>query len=229
MIAATGVLHHPKYPDIEGLDDFAGAMLPQRPLGSRRRRSTASASASSAPARPRCRSSARSSTGSAHLDALPAHRAVGAAAGEPRVHRRRRRPRSARTRERLHRAARQPVAGVRRVRERGRRRRVARERTGSRPRASPTSRTASRTRSCASGSGPTYRAACKRLIISPELLRGDPGAERRAGHRGHRAHRARRACARRTACCTSSTCWCSRPASTPTRSCGRCRSSVATA
>jgi cation diffusion facilitator CzcD-associated flavoprotein CzcO len=25
VIAATGVLHHPKYPDIEGLDDFAGA------------------------------------------------------------------------------------------------------------------------------------------------------------------------------------------------------------
>jgi cation diffusion facilitator CzcD-associated flavoprotein CzcO len=27
VIAATGVLHHPKYPDIEGLDDFGGAMF----------------------------------------------------------------------------------------------------------------------------------------------------------------------------------------------------------
>jgi cation diffusion facilitator CzcD-associated flavoprotein CzcO len=27
VIAATGVLHHPRYPDIEGLDDFAGAMF----------------------------------------------------------------------------------------------------------------------------------------------------------------------------------------------------------
>ena len=25
MVAATGVLHHPRYPDIDGLDDFAGA------------------------------------------------------------------------------------------------------------------------------------------------------------------------------------------------------------
>ena len=27
VIAATGVLHHPRYPDIEGLDDFAGAVF----------------------------------------------------------------------------------------------------------------------------------------------------------------------------------------------------------
>jgi cation diffusion facilitator CzcD-associated flavoprotein CzcO len=27
VIAATGVLHHPKYPDIEGMDSFAGAMF----------------------------------------------------------------------------------------------------------------------------------------------------------------------------------------------------------
>jgi cation diffusion facilitator CzcD-associated flavoprotein CzcO len=27
VIAATGVLHHPQYPDIEGLDDFAGALF----------------------------------------------------------------------------------------------------------------------------------------------------------------------------------------------------------
>jgi cation diffusion facilitator CzcD-associated flavoprotein CzcO len=27
VIAATGVLHHPRYPDIEGLDDFAGALF----------------------------------------------------------------------------------------------------------------------------------------------------------------------------------------------------------
>ncbi len=27
MIAATGVLHHPKFPDFDGLDDFKGAMF----------------------------------------------------------------------------------------------------------------------------------------------------------------------------------------------------------
>src|SRR5205807_7615992 len=27
VIAATGVLHHPRYPDIDGLDDFAGAVF----------------------------------------------------------------------------------------------------------------------------------------------------------------------------------------------------------
>ncbi len=27
MIAATGVLHHPKYPDIKGLDSFGGALF----------------------------------------------------------------------------------------------------------------------------------------------------------------------------------------------------------
>ncbi len=36
VIAATGVLHHPRYPDIEGMDSFAGAMLPQLALGPRR-------------------------------------------------------------------------------------------------------------------------------------------------------------------------------------------------
>ena len=27
VIAATGVLHHPRYPDIDGLDTFAGTMF----------------------------------------------------------------------------------------------------------------------------------------------------------------------------------------------------------
>ena len=57
VIAATGVLHHPRYPDIEGLDYVRRRDVPQLALGPRRRRSTARASASSAPARPRCRSS----------------------------------------------------------------------------------------------------------------------------------------------------------------------------
>ena len=46
----------PAHPDIDGLDDFAGAVLPQRPLGPRRAARRRPASASSAPARPRCRS-----------------------------------------------------------------------------------------------------------------------------------------------------------------------------
>jgi cation diffusion facilitator CzcD-associated flavoprotein CzcO len=30
LIAATGALHHPRYPDIDGLEEFAGAAVPQR-------------------------------------------------------------------------------------------------------------------------------------------------------------------------------------------------------
>ena len=36
VIAATGVLHHPRYPDIDGIDTLRGSDLPQRPLGSPR-------------------------------------------------------------------------------------------------------------------------------------------------------------------------------------------------
>ncbi len=62
VIAATGVLHHPRYPDIEGLDTFAGAMFHSSRWDHDVELDGKRVSASSAPARPRCRSSARSST-----------------------------------------------------------------------------------------------------------------------------------------------------------------------
>ena len=42
VLTATGILHQPMYPDIEGLDDFRRRLLPHRPLGSlgRARRQT---------------------------------------------------------------------------------------------------------------------------------------------------------------------------------------------
>ena len=57
------------------------------------------------------------------------------------------------------------------------------------------------------------------------LLSSHPEAERRARQRGHRAHRGRAACAPATADCTSSTCWCSPPASGSTASCARSKCS----
>ncbi len=86
VIAATGVLHHPAYPDIEGLDSFAGAVLPQRALGSRR----------AARGQARRRHRHRLDGGPDRLGAgrpgagavaLPAHPAVDRARREPAVHR----------------------------------------------------------------------------------------------------------------------------------------------
>ena len=57
VIAATGILHHPKFPDIPGRDDFAGATWHNRPAGTTSSISTASGSASSVPAPPPIRRS----------------------------------------------------------------------------------------------------------------------------------------------------------------------------
>ena len=62
VIAATGVLHHPRYPDIEGLDTFGGAAFHSARWDHGVAHRRAPGSASSAPGRRRCRSSARSST-----------------------------------------------------------------------------------------------------------------------------------------------------------------------
>ena len=56
VIAATGVLHHPRYPEIDGLDSFDGRDVPQLALGPRRAARRQRGSASSGRARPRCRS-----------------------------------------------------------------------------------------------------------------------------------------------------------------------------
>ncbi len=66
VIAATGVLHQPRYPDIDGLETFAGHAFHSarwdHSVGSR-----ASASASSATGRAACRSAPRSSATVEHL------------------------------------------------------------------------------------------------------------------------------------------------------------------
>ena len=74
---------------------------------------------------------------------------------------------------------------------------------------------------------PSYRAACKRLVISPDFYQRDPAPERRARDRRHRRASSRAACARATGGCTSSTRWCSRPGFRAIASCGRWRSSGA--
>ena len=56
VIAATGVLHHPRYPDIDGLDTFAGAVFHSARWDPRACSSTAPGSASSGRGRPPCRS-----------------------------------------------------------------------------------------------------------------------------------------------------------------------------
>ncbi len=152
---------------------------------------------------------------------VPADAPVGVAAGESGGHRRGEGtvPRRARAPDR---AAREPVAGVRRVRQRGGRRGVGRGAMDrSRVQDEP-GRERQRP-----GAPRAVAPRVPRRVQAPhhlaELLRSDPGAERRARHRGDRVHRRPRASARRTESCTSSTCWCSRPDSTRTRSCGRWR------
>ena len=80
----------------------------------------------------------------------------------------------------------------------------------------------------ARAAAPDYRAACKRLIVSPDFYDAiqHPNAEL-VTEAIERIEPERRAHARRRVC-TSSTCSCSRPASRPTRSCARCTSSGAT-
>ena len=187
-------------------------------------RSTASASASSARARPRSRSSSALVGRVGEARALPAHRAVDRAAGEPARTPTRRRPRSGATPRR--------IAAMRAEISRALHRRASRTRSSTRTRpqlagdpgarAARTSRTACADPVLREKLRPNYRAACKRLDHLARLLRGHPAAQREARHRGHRAHRAAAAYARATAACTSSTCWCSPPASASTASCGRC-------
>ena len=62
VIAATGVLHHPNYPDIEGLDRFGGAVF-HSSRWDHRAPLEGPGSASSEPVRPPSRSSRPSSTG----------------------------------------------------------------------------------------------------------------------------------------------------------------------
>ena len=70
---------------------------------------------------------------------------------------------------------------------------------------------------------PDYRAGCKRLVVSPDFYAAMQAAARGARRRRRSNGWSPPACAPSTASCTSSTCWCSPPGSTPTRSCGRWR------
>ena len=191
-----------------------GAVLPQRALGPRRRdrreaRRRRRHRIERDPDRGRGRRPGR------RAPALPADAAVGRADGEPRLHRRgeggvpAEPGGDAEVREAVARALTDGFANVlfdaTSPELQGIQRHVRREPRAKRAR--PVLRERLR---------PSYRAACKRLIMSGRLLRGDPASERRARDRAHRARRARAACGRATACCTSSTCWSSRPGSAST-------------
>ena len=228
MIAATGVLHHPRYPDIEGLDTFTGAMfhsarwdhdVPTRRRAGRHHRHRLDRGAD------RRR---RSSTGSRSSRCSSARRSGSCRRRTRRTPTRRRR-RSATTRRRMRDAARRTSRRCSAI--------FANAVVDS---DSPEIKMIEqacldnlennvRDPELRERLRPEYRAACKRLIISPDFYDAiqQPNAElvteaiERSRARG-RAHR-------RTARCTSSTCSCSRPASRPTRSCGRWTSSAATA
>ena len=111
-----------------------------------------------------------------------------------------------------------PLRHVRRVRQRRGRRRVARDqvdRAGlpGQPREQrhdPELRERLR---------PNYRAACKRLVISPDFYEAIQQPQRRAGHRAPSSGSSPPGCAPPTAGCTSSTSSCWPPASRSTPSC----------
>ena len=209
------------YPDIDGPRLVRGRGVPQRPLGSRRAASTARASASSAPARRRCRSSSALVDRVAKLSLFQRTAQWIMPQENPAVHR-------------------GGEGGV--PREPGA---AARSCTTNLAQMfgmfanavvdadSPEMQDdrgacASRTSRATCAIPELRERAAARLPRGVQaadhlarLLRGDPAAERRARHRGDRAHRAERRAHRATVGCTSSTCWCSRPASRPTRSCAR--------
>ena len=189
VIAATGVLHHPRYPDIEGLDTFAGAMfhssrwdhdveLDGARVGVIGTGSTAVQIVGAIVDRV------------GHLDlfqrtpqwVLPQ---VNPAITDEEKAAFRERPVEA------DRAAREPLAGVRRLRQRGRRRGVRRGGMdpGRVPREPRGERRGSRAARAAAPRVPGGVQAAHHLA---ELLRGDAGAELRARHRGDRGGRARR-------------------------------------
>ena len=226
VIAATGVLHHPNIPDIEGLDTFARRHVPQRalgPLGAARRRARRGdrhrldrgadhRRARRAGSRHYCLFQRTAQWVLPQANNAVHRRGAGAVRVGPRAP--------------AH-DARQPRRGVRRVRQRGDRRRLAGHGDDRAARAARTSRR-SRTRSCASGCGPTTAPAASgwssRPTSTTRSRRRTPSSSTRRS-----SGSSPRACAPSTACCTSSTCSCSPPASTPTRSCARWRSPAATA
>ena len=227
MIAATGVLHHPNLPGIAGLDRFEGALfhsarwdhgvrLDGRSLGDHRHRLDGDSD----------RLGARRPRGEAV--ALPAHRAVDHAAGEPGLQR------GGEGRVPAPPGVDAPAARGHLAAVRGGLRECGRRRGSPQMKALDEACRANlennvRDPELREKLRPSYRAACKRLIMSPDFYEAiqKPNAElvtegiERVEPRG-RAH-ARRAPA------SSSTCSCSQPASASIASCGRCASSGAAA
>ena len=157
----------------------------------------------------RCRSSRRSSTGSRKLSLFQRTAAVDHAAGEPGLHRRARRRRSGAEPEHLARAARD-IGDALRTRSPTRSSTPTRRRCKMIEEACRANLEDERARpGAARAAAPDYRAACKRLVISPDFYDAiqQPNAElvtegdraRRARRRAHArrpAARARRARAR---------------------------------
>ena len=219
IIAATGVLHHPKIPKFEGIETFAGAAFHSArwdhsvPLDGRRVGVIGTGL------------HRRADHGRAHrargeVLAVPAHRAVDHAAGEPPLFRGRA-ERVPRRSGAVARAARRSLEAVRGgIRERARRRRLARDAgdRGGMPEEPRRQRARSRAEGAAAPELPRRVQATRDLA---QLLRGDPAPERRARHRRRSSGSSRAACAPPTGACTSSTCSCSRPASRSIASCAR--------
>ena len=199
VIAATGVLHHPNVPEIEGLERFAGALFHSArwdhsvPLDGRARRRRRHR------ARPRCRSSRRIADRVAKLSLFQRTRAVDHAAGEPAL--RRGRARGVPARPRAPRASCAQRSSARSSRRASRTRLVDAD--------SPQMQmieaaclanleTNVRDPGAAREAAPELPRGVQAARHLAQLLRGDPAAERRARHRRHRAGRAaRRAHARR--------------------------------
>ena len=168
MIAATGVLHHPNLPDDRGARSLRRRALPQRALGPRRearraprrrhrhrldrradrRRRSSTASRSS-------RSSSAPRSGSCRRRTPPtATPSAPSSAADP---------------ELLDQAYADLGEALPRLLERARRRELAAD-AGDRGRLPRESRDRTcATRCCARSCGPSYRAACKRLVMSPDF------------------------------------------------------------
>ena len=191
VIAATGVLHHPRYPDIEGLDSFAGAMFHSArwdhrvPLDGARvgiigTGSTAVQIVSAIVDRVAKLSLFQRTAQWIMPQENPAYTDEEKAAfrDDPDAARRRCTTQLAE----MFGIFANAVDRLRVARDQDDRAGVPREPREQR----------ARSRSSASGCGPTYRAACKRLIISPDFYDAIQRPERRARDRGDRARRARR-------------------------------------
>ena len=199
VIAATGVLHHPNLPRDRGARRFRGRSLPQRALGPRRR-------ARRPPRRHRRHrldgraDRLRAGRPRGEALALPAHGPMGDAPGESALHATRRRPSSTATRN----SVRKLYLDLSKLFTESFSNAVIDANSPQMKFVEDACRTNLETQVTGPGAAREAAPELPRGVQAPgdlaRLLPGDPEAERRARHRGHRARRAaRRAHARRTA------------------------------